>query len=242
MATIEEHYEQLLSDAYSWMLGGMEAGLERNRRFFRDRGIGPSGSGIAVDLGAGCGFQSIPLAELGFSVTAIDLSGKLLEELAENAGDLDVTTVRGDLMSFAAHVPVHVELAVCMQDTLLHLESRADVRRLFGEVFAALEADGRLVMTFRDLSRELSDLDRFIPVHSDERAILTCFLEHEPDTVKVHDLLYRRTNGTWELSKSCYRKLRLAPDWVVDRLSSAGFARVESTADGGLVTIQAHKS
>ena len=36
----------------------------------------------AVDLGAGCGFQAIPLARLGFAVTAIDLDRKLLAELA----------------------------------------------------------------------------------------------------------------------------------------------------------------
>ena len=49
------------------------------------RGITPARSGRAVDLGAGCGFQSIPLARLGFAVTAIDIDRKLLDELHRNA-------------------------------------------------------------------------------------------------------------------------------------------------------------
>lgn len=242
MATIEQHYEGVLSDAYAWMLGGMEAGIERNRRFFRDREITPSGSGLAVDLGAGCGFQSIPLADAGFSVTAVDLSGKLLDALAEYSEERDITCIRGDLMEFRAHTPKALELAVCMQDTVLHLESRSDVRRLFEGVAAALEPRGRLILTFRDLTHELVDLDRFIPVRSDETAILTCFLEYEAETVKVHDLLHRKANGGWELSKSYYRKLRLSPDWVHDALEAAGFASVDTDVDRGLVTVVARKT
>ncbi|MGL6339584.1 MAG: class I SAM-dependent methyltransferase, partial [Waterburya sp.] len=66
MATSKEHYEQVLANVYSWMLGGFEQGISRNLDFFQKHNISPIKSGIAVDLGAGCGFQSIPLAQLGF--------------------------------------------------------------------------------------------------------------------------------------------------------------------------------
>ncbi len=94
MASVEEHYDQVFADVYSWMSGGWEAALARNIEFFAAHGIAPRKSAVAVDLGAGCGFQSIPLARLGFSVTAIDLDRKLLDELIEHAEDLEIDTIR----------------------------------------------------------------------------------------------------------------------------------------------------
>lgn len=240
MADVEQHYDQVLSDVYSWMYGGFASGVAKFAAFFAAEGVTPKGSGVALDLGAGCGFQSIPLARLGFAVTAIDLDRKLLDELRANAGDASIATVRGDLLRFDEHVKTGVELAVCMVDTLLHLPAKEDVSTLFAKVHAALDDGGRLIVSFRDLSREAAELDRFIPVRSDDTTVFTCFLEYEPDTVKVHDLVYRKqADGRWAFFKSFYRKLRLAQGWVEAELARAGFAAVASRAERGFVTIVA---
>jgi SAM-dependent methyltransferase len=237
VASVEQHYDQVLSDVYSWMYGGYDAALARYREFFASRGITPARSGRAVDLGAGCGFQSIPLARLGFAVTAIDIDRKLLDELSEHAGDADIAIVHGNLLDFERHVHGPVELAVCMVDTLVHLESRAVVGDLFTKVHRALEPGGRFVITYRDLSREALELDRFIPVRADDTTILTCFLEYEHETVKVHDLVYRKLGGEWTFRKSFYRKLRLAQSWVEAELREAGFELAEAGVERGFVTL-----
>ena len=239
MTNVEQHYDQVLSDVYSWMYGGYDAALARYAEFFSSRGIVPTRSGRAVDLGAGCGFQSIPLARLGFAVTAIDIDRKLLDELSEHAGDSDIAIVHGNLLDFERHVHGPVELAVCMVDTLLHVESKTVVSDLFAKVHRALEAGGRFVITYRDLSREALELDRFIPVRADDSTILTCFLEYEPETVKVHDLVYRKIGGEWTFRKSFYRKLRLAQAWVEAELRAAGFAVAELSVERGFVTLVA---
>lgn len=66
-----------------------DRGIAKNLEFLQKYQLSPTNSGVAVDLGAGCGFQSIPLAQLGFRVTAIDLDKKLLDELKANSGELD---------------------------------------------------------------------------------------------------------------------------------------------------------
>jgi SAM-dependent methyltransferase len=241
VATVEQHYDRVLSDVYSWMAGGFGAALARNADFFAAHGIAPRGGGVALDLGAGCGFQSIPLARLGFAVTAIDLDRKLLDELHEHAEDLEIETIQDDLLSFETYLVDEVELVVCMVDTLVHLKSKDDVRSLFEKVHAALETSGKFILTFRDLSHELTELDRFIAVRSDDTAIFTCFLEYEPETVKVHDLVYRKEGAAWTLHKGYYRKLRLAQQWVIERLTDAGFAAVQADAKAGWVTIVASK-
>lgn len=239
VADVEQHYDQLLSDVYSWMYGGYDAALARYTEFFSSRAITPALSGRALDLGAGCGFQSIPLARLGFAVTAIDIDRKLLEELRAHAGGATIAIVRGDLLDFERHLQAPIELAVCMVDTLVHLKSKAVVRELFGKVRRALEPRGRFVITYRDLSREALGLDRFIPVRADDSTIMTCFLEYEPETVKVHDLVYRKVGAEWTFRKSFYRKLRLAQSWVEEELRAAGFVLAEAGVERGFVTLVA---
>jgi len=241
MATVEEHYDRLLADVYSWMYGGWDAALARYTEFFAVRGMAPRKSGRVVDLGAGCGFQAIPLARLKFEVTAIDLDRKLLAELQAHAGGEQIQTVCADLVEFRKHVREPLELVVCMVDTLLHLDSEDVVEALFNDVLAALEPGGTFIATFRDFSVAAEDLDRFISVRNDERMIFTCFLEFEPATVKVHDLVYRRVDGRWDFAKSYYRKLRLSTAWVVSTLRAVGFERAETSLDRGLVVVTATK-
>jgi SAM-dependent methyltransferase len=241
MASVEEHYDRLLADVYSWMYGGWDAALARYTEFFATRRIAPAKSARAVDLGAGCGFQAIPLARLGYSVTAIDIDRKLLRELQAHSGGAQIETICANLVDFRRHAVEPVELVVCMVDTLLHLDSRDVVGRLFGDVLEALEPGGTFIATFRDFSVAAEELDRFISVRNDERLIFTCFLEFEPDTVKVHDLVYRRIDGRWDFGKSFYRKLRLSTAWVVSTLRAVGFDKVETALDRGLVVVTATK-
>ncbi len=103
MATVAEHYENLLADRYSWMCGGFDARVRTNLEFFSAKGIDPRRSGIAVDLGAGSGFQSVALAQLGYKVLAADLSRKLLDELEKSRGILPIITIHDDILNFSAH-------------------------------------------------------------------------------------------------------------------------------------------
>ncbi len=192
---------------------------------------------MAVDLGCGSGFQSIALARLGFRVLSIDFSQRLLAELCDRARGLTVEAIAGDIRDVARLVPAGVDLAVCMGDTLSHLEREADLSRVFRGVAGRLVAGGRFVLTFRDLSGELRDLDRVIPLCASDDLVMTCFLEYEPSTVKVHDLIWARHADGWRFRKGVYRKLRLAPERVTARLAAAGFTVERHEAPAGLVAL-----
>jgi SAM-dependent methyltransferase len=241
MADVKSHYDNLLATYYSWMFGGFELKLADNRKFFGEHGIQPKFSGVAMDLGAGCGFQSIPLAEAGFRVIAIDTSHALLAELKNNAGGLTVETVEDDLLNFSQHRRGEPELIVCMGDTLTHLDSPADVHGLFENLYQVLGENGRLVLTFRDLSAEMRDLERFIPVRSENNVIFTCFLEYEKKHVKVHDIVYEKTDDHWQMKKSFYRKLRIPPEDTRECLLGIGFEIQTFDLQDGMVTITARK-
>ena len=242
MASASEHYENLLADYYAWISGGVQAKIQENQKFLSDHHIQPIRSGLAFDLGAGCGFQAVPLAQLGFRVVAMDLSAKLLAQLKENAKKLPIETICDDLSNFTEYDRGSIELIVCMGDTLTHLDALPTVQTLFDKVYSALDSGGRMVLSFRDLTVELKGLDRFIAVKNDDHAIFTCFLEYEKDTVKVHDIIYEKMNSQWLLKKSFFRKLRISPDWTRNHLQSLGFELEFEDDVHGMDTIIARKA
>jgi SAM-dependent methyltransferase len=237
VASAREHYDGLLAAHYSWMFGDFAAKVAEQQALLERLGIAPRGSGRAIDLGCGSGFQSLALARLGFRVRAIDFSERLLAELRERARGLPIDVVGGDIRDVVALGPEDAEVAVCMGDTLSHLEREADVERVFTGVRARLGAGGRFVVTFRDLGGDLRDLDRIIPLRATDDVIMACFLEYEAATVKVHDLVWVREPGGWTFRKSFYRKLRLAAGDVAARLEAVGFTVERREAHGGMVVL-----
>lgn len=243
MTTPKDHYDQQLAPVYSWMFGTPEAAIQRNRNLLNQLGIAAATQEFAIDLGAGSGFQSIPLAELGYSVLAIDFCEALLRELSDRASDLAIRPVQDDLLNFTHYVDQPVQLIVCMGDTLTHLASLDAVQDLLAKVAQALAQAGKLVLTFRDyVTVEPQGTQRFIPVRSDDSTILTCFLEYYPDRVEVHDLLYRKQGDQWVLQASSYPKLRLDRTELRHQLETVGLQVVRDEMHNGMVCIVAEKS
>lgn len=224
MNNVTDHYETLLAEHYSWMFGVTPPVKAAEQLELLTR-LQVAPGELAVDLGAGSGFQSMALADLGFArVLAIDTSASLLRELRSNCGNRPVTAIEDDMLHILRHAaPGATDAVVCMGDTLTHLPQRERVPQLFSEVSATLRRGGRFVLTWRDLSSELEGVDRFIPVRHSADKIMTCFLEYQPGIVVVHDLVHTREEGSWKLAKSCYPKLRLAVDDVRRDLAQAGF-------------------
>ena len=224
MTSVESHYRNLLARHYTWMRGDYGSKVQEYRELFRRIGLSPKPNSTAIDLGAGSGFQSVALADLGFDVVSVDSSGHLLEELRNRIGNRRIRTVLGDIRDpglYEANAPVRV--AVCMGDTLPHLESYDEVATLLENTRAALQEGGELVLEFRDLATGLQGVDRAIPVRLDEDRIMTTFLEYEPGLVNVHDMVFTKEASGWVVEKSAYSKLRLGPDLVLDLLDQGGF-------------------
>jgi hypothetical protein len=172
---------------------------------------------------------------------AMDLSAKMLAQLRKTAKDLPIETICDDLTNFTNYRSGNIELVVCMGDTLTHLDALKNVHALLNMVFSSLETGGRLILSFRNLTQELVNLDRFIPVKSNETTIFTCFLEFQEDTVRVHDIIYEKKNDQWVLKKSVFQKLRISPNWTQKYLQEIGFTIEFYEERNGLVFIIARK-
>ncbi|MBD2178391.1 methyltransferase domain-containing protein [Pseudanabaena sp. FACHB-1998] len=242
MNTVQEHYNNQLAAIYGWMAGSSEIAIKQNYDLLCQLGVDAQPKDLAIDLGAGLGFQSIPLAEMGFTVVAVDFCADLLAEWRDRAEKLAIRIVEDNILNFSKHIESKAALVVCMGDTITHLESFDAVRALIANIENVLTANGKLILTFRDyVSLELTGKQRFIPVKSDDSRILTCFLEYHPDIVEVHDLLYIKDGDRWLMHSSSYPKLRLDANWLCSEIKELGFQVVCNQIINGMICIVAQK-
>ena len=237
---IKQHYDNLLADIYSWMSGDFTEKVNQTLEFFIKNNIKPSSTLSAIDLGSGHGIQSAALLNIGFDVTAVDLSKKLLDGLKQNTAN-KVKTIHGDIMEFSYPGEIKPELIVCMGDTITHLPSADEVNRVIAVAAENLTEGGKLILSFRDLSVELKGDSRFIPVKSETGRILTCFLEYGKEKVTVYDMLNEPVNGNWQMKVSSYHKLRLSIREAEKIIKAAGLKIIHSEKINGMDYIISQK-
>ncbi|MCU0443258.1 MAG: class I SAM-dependent methyltransferase [Bacteroidia bacterium] len=236
----KEHYDKHLGNFYSWMTGDFHIKANEFKSLLTDNFVRPTSNKIAIDLGAGHGLQSIPLAELGFQVLAVDFNQQLLDELNVNAKNLHITIINDDIknVEIFADTP---ELIICCGDTLSHLDNKNEVKTFIENSVKTLEKNGKIILSFRDYSNKLTGIDRFIPVKSDDNKILTCILDYEDEFVYVTDLLHERIDDVWQQKVSTYKKVRLLASEVIEQLEANGMIINFNQIVNRLTTILASK-
>ncbi|MFE9855586.1 class I SAM-dependent methyltransferase [Streptomyces sp. NPDC005780] len=113
-----------------------------------------------MDFGAGDGRVAIPLAALGYEVTAVDSSQNMLDRLTERAPDL--TTVQADADGIAGHLGRRRMDAVYSLAVLIH-HSHQDCLHIIGKLRAATKLGGILVLDW-PLSDTPAEADSWIGV------------------------------------------------------------------------------
>lgn len=239
---VGRHYDTFLAPIYAWMVGDPEVAQSRAREEI-DRIAPFAGGAVAVDLGAGLGYHARALADAGHeTVWMMDTSAHLLAAAEGVVGDARAHAVEADLTAFDAHIGSSlVDTIVCMGDTLTHLADRDEVAVLLEKVAASLRPGGVFMATFRDYTRGLTGVDRFVPVRSDDQRILTVFLEYRDETVQVHDLLWERRDQGWSQRVSSYPKVRVDPNQVAMLLRDHGLSVEVEAGVGGLSRIIARR-
>jgi SAM-dependent methyltransferase len=239
--TVKEHYDRHLGNFYSWMTGDFVKNKDEFKSYCLANKIEPLGKGYAIDLGAGNGIQTVALAELGYTVKAIDFNSQLIDELKSNVKVFSVEVIFDDIRLIDRYSEPKPELIICCGDTISHLQNLSEIDKLIGDSFSALVPRGKIILSFRDYSSELVDVQRFIPVKSDEKRILTCFLEYFRDKLRVTDLLYELEDGKWVQKVSSYFKIRITNDKIMNILVSQGFKIIGTEVKKGMIYIIAEK-
>jgi len=235
------HYKNFLSKIYSWSLGDKSELFQKNAAWLMQNGIT---EGTLLDLGAGFGPYSIPAAEIGLKVTAVDFATDLLLELRKFDTDSKVKTVESDLITFLRHHCADYDYVLCLGDTLSHLPSVEMVKDLFQSLVDQVSENGRLFLSWNDYQTlPLQNANRFILVRQDEQQHLTSVLEDVNDQfIRVTDILHSKKNDLYQVSGGSYPKLKLTPQVVTELLHQADFDVIKTNLTGRLVEIIASKN
>lgn len=119
----------------------------------------PDGAKV-MDFGCGDGRVAIPLAELGYEVTAVDSSQRMLDRLTERAPDL--TTAQATADGIAAHLGRRRMDAVYCLAVLIH-HSYADCLHIIEKLRAATKLGGTLILDW-PVSETPGEADSWIGV------------------------------------------------------------------------------
>jgi 2-polyprenyl-3-methyl-5-hydroxy-6-metoxy-1,4-benzoquinol methylase len=119
----------------------------------------PDGAKV-MDFGCGDGRVAIPLAAIGYEVTAVDSSQRMLDRLTERAPDL--TTVQAAADGIAGHLGRRKMDAVYTLAVLIH-HSYTDCLNIIGKLRAATKLGGIIVLDW-PASDQPSEADSWIGV------------------------------------------------------------------------------
>lgn len=158
---------------YPYFYRDWETQLQREglglRALFRNRGVAR-----ILDASCGAGAQAIPLAQLGYDVTAVDPSYGMirkLEEFAVEYGVLQKIHYRlGDFLSLPDLLDSQFDAIITKGNALPHLLLDAEIEQAVQNFYTLLRSGGTLVIGMRDFAPFMQDRPRFIPgfVHEPE--------------------------------------------------------------------------
>lgn len=140
------HYHRLFPD---W-----EASMRRQGAaldgLLRARGVVPPGT--VLDVVCGIGTQSLPLAALGYTVTASDLSPEAVaraEEEARTRG-LDIAFSVADMREAADHHGRPFDAVIACDNSVPHLLTDDDLLAAFRQFYRAVAPGGLCLLSVRD--------------------------------------------------------------------------------------------
>jgi ubiquinone/menaquinone biosynthesis C-methylase UbiE len=180
-----------------------------------------------VDLGCGTGQLSIPLAERGASVLAVDVSAQMIERLERKAMQRSLTDLEGLALPIESLALPAQSVDLIVTSYALHHLRDADKARLVAAAYQWLRPGGRLVVADMMFGRGGT---------SQDRAIIRS---------KVRALARKGAGGWWRIAKNAYRYLARVQERPVSlstwqkMLAEAGFTGIAAqsiVAEASLVS------
>lgn len=152
---------------------------------YLSRYLPPAGS--VLEIGAATGRYTVPLSQLGYAVTAVDLSPALLQRCRQRLADEGLEQRAHIIVADARDlrdVPDMAFHAVLVMGPLYHLITEADRRKALEQAIDRLEHAGILVSAFLSRLGVLGDILRRTPEWIEREAEVRSHLTlgHRPDT------------------------------------------------------------
>ena len=218
-----------------WAEGRWQAEVAREQHRLRAI-LGEAEGRSVLDCSCGDGAQAIPLATLGWRVTATDITGSSLATTRHRARQHGVTidTRVCDMRDLGRQFQAAFDWVIsCM--ALDNITTDAGIQQAVRAMFEALKPGGQCYIRLRDLDhlstvRPRYDFreERTVP-HGQVICLEDWEYEHAPELVNVYVFLRedtRKEGYRWETSAFCYPRRVLRKGDLERFLRAAGFRQV----------------
>jgi SAM-dependent methyltransferase len=109
-----------------------------------------------LDVSCGIGTQSLGLAELGYQVTASDISPHSVERAKEEAAqrDLNISFLVADMRSAFTIHSKEFDIVISCDNSVPHLLTDKDILSAFQQLFSSTKPGGGCIISVRDYEAE----------------------------------------------------------------------------------------
>lgn len=144
-----------LAELYDLIYEDWEASMDRQGRAIDcmlSAGAGGRPVERVLDVAAGIGTQSLPLARLGYEIVARDLSAAAVARLGREAAarGLEIDARPADMRSVAESVDGDFDAVIAFDNSIPHLQTDEEIESAMREFFRLLRSGGLFLLSVRD--------------------------------------------------------------------------------------------
>lgn len=156
---LASQYDKLFPD---WQAATHEQ-AEILNSLFREKGFDSSAN--VLDCACGIGTQAIGLAQLGYSVTASDISDAEIAEAKARAANnqAGICFERADFSALSDTFSRQFDIVICMDNALPHMLTRSALEVAVRSIINQIAAGGIFVASIRDYDALLSEKPPYSP-------------------------------------------------------------------------------
>lgn|SRR5699024_586595 len=198
-----------------------------------------------VDLGCGTGEVTLKLAKAGYNVVGIDYSQEMLAHAAEKAQQekQSITWLKQDLRSLEGLS--NVDLAISYCDVINYIPEKADLQKVFSNVWELLKPGGIFIFDVHDLGYVKTSLQgkTFADVDDDYSYIWFCD-QGDYEGEMYHHLTFYSSIGDNKFLRfdELHHQRTFSTEVYEQLLEAAGFQTVKTSCDFSLKKMKDNKS
>lgn len=156
-----------------------------------------------LDLGCGTGGHDVYWAEMGYNVVGVDSAKEMIAHARrvseEKEVDAEFQCLR--MTDFANQIQQQFDSVICVGNTLPHLLTEDDVRRLFQQAFKSMKPTGTAVFQLLNYARFLAVKKRDFPVKSrivdGKEYLFIRAYDYQPGHIVFNFTVAVKEDGVW---------------------------------------------
>ena len=185
-----------------------------------------------ADLACGTGSTTRILAQMGYAVTAVDLSEDMLTEAMDKCADLEnlPTFVHQPLQEL--RLPRAVDLAVCFLDSLDYILDPRDCAEAIRRVYKHLNPGGVFIFDVNTPEKlRAMDGQVFLDEDDDVYCVWRGEFDEETNICSYGMDLFQRKGEVWHRTFEEHREYAYSIEQLTTCLKAAGFTNIRVYAD-----------